>query len=616
MARIDGSPESGQVLVVGGVLFALALLALATVLNAAVFTGELATRRSSVGEDRALGYQHAAEHGVGGSIYHVNYYDYASRERLADALAGRVGNWSERASRHYAANRVLATTTRRDVTNGSYIFQAGNGAFTAADGAEGWTLASDVTGTRRFSMNVTRDALAEPASTDTLSDLTDAEPLRVRATNGSATAEVLVYAQDDAVVVRVVSPSEGLLSERCSATGERVTVAITAGRVGGEPCAPLAFPLVTGAYEVSYRNGDAVAGRYGLVTDRPAADLDREPYAPGTTGPDPHAVPAVYAVTLDITYTAEELHYTTTERVAPEAPPQHRIYGVAAGPTGRELVFVDPADGGLRSIDPESGAVTAYDATGVQAIGPLKANLDGDDRLEVPYVDSSGRLKVIDTANETRAVATGAAQSKTLLGVGTWGSDTFARRTAIHYVNTTDGTLYRAWYDESADAYERQLVRANDGDGDGIGAVAGIADYNGDGDTDIVFTDGSAHVTYVDGGTTHETDEGVGQNNGVGVGEPHDFDADGAQRAPMVDGSNNVALLPDSGVSEDRTSSGPAAKSPVAGVEWDTGAGGLEVVFVDTSDGTLHYVTAGGTIVELENAAGAPVAASDDQGVA
>ncbi|MFB6207259.1 MAG: FG-GAP repeat domain-containing protein [Haloglomus sp.] len=610
----DPRTDTGQVLVVGAVLFALALLALATTLNAAIFTGELATRQSSVGEDRVVGYQRAAVRAIGGSVYYANYFDYASREQLADALAGRVGNWSGWASTHYAANRVLATTTRTDMTNGSYVFQAGDGQFRDANNDTDWTLVHDLDGARRFSMNVTRGSLVEPISADTLSDLTAAETFHVVADNGSATAEVFVYRQDDAVVVRVAPPDEGLLDERCSATGDHVTVAVTAGRVGGEPCSILDFPLVNGTYDLSYENGDAVSGRYGLVTDVTPPNLHNDPYTVGTTGATPHAVPAVYAVTLEITYTTDELRYTTTERVTPEAPPQNRVYGVAAGL--REIVFVDPSDNGLRTIDPETGAVTAYDATGVQAIGPKKANFDGDDALEIPYVDSSGVLKVIDAANETRTVATGAAQSKTLLGVGTWGNGTFTQRTAVFYVNTTDGTLYRAWYNESADDYERQLVRKKDGDGDGIGAVAGIADYNGDGDTDIVFTDGSAHVTYVDGGTTHETDEGVGQNNGIGVGEPQDFDGDGTPRAPIVDGSNNVALLPDSGVSEDLTSSGPATKSPVAGVEWASGAGGLEVVFVGTSSGKLHYVTQSGTIVEIENAAGEPVEANDDQGVA
>jgi hypothetical protein len=609
-----GSRRRGQVLVVGGVLFALALLALATVLNAAVFTGELATRRGAAGTDRAVGYQHAAERSVGGEVFYANYHDYGSRPRLARALAGRVGNWSEHASVHHAATRALATTQRTGVTNGSYAFQAGAGAFTDADGAADWVLADDVTGVRRFSLNVSRDALAEPMATDTLSALTDADPFRIRATNGSATAEVLVYADGDEVVVQPVRPDD-TLGSACAVAGEHVTVAVTAGTVGGEPCEALDFPGVTGSVEVAYRNGDAAAGRYGLVTDVPAADIGDAPYAPGTTGAEPHVVPAVYAVTVDISYTTGELRYTTTERVAPEAPPGPRVYGVAPGPGPRELVFVDPADGGLRSIA-RNGSVTAYEPTGVQAIGPMTADLDGDDRLEIPYVDSSDRLRVVDGANETRTVATDAASTTTLLGVGTWGNGTVTERTAVFYVDTTDGTLQRAWYDAGDDSYERQLVRRNDGDGDGIDAVAGITDYNADGDTDIVFTDGSALVTYIDGGVTHETDESVGQNNGVGVGEPHDFDADGSRRAPMVDGSGNVALLPPDGVNEDRTSSAPAAKSPVAGIDWDESADGLEVVFVDTSDGTLHYVTAGGDIVELTDASGAPVAADDDQGVA
>lgn len=608
----DDGVGRGQVILIGGITIAVALVALAVVLNAAAFTGELATRHSAVGESDAVGYQHSAVRGVGGVIFYSNYYDYTDRSSLYGNVSRRAERWSRRASGHYATYRVGATADPTDVTNGSYVYQDDRGTFVDAGGASDWTLATGVDGTRRFTLNVTRDALVEPSSTDTVADLTTAGTFHVTLDNGTETASVFVYEEGDRVTVRVEAPDGGLVPGACSATGDRVTVDVTEGLVGATDCAPLSPPLVTGEYELRYDDGDAVAGRYGLVVDVPIDELRTTPYGPGTGGADPHAVPAVYAVTLKVTYATEELEYTTIERVAPEDTPRGQVYGVHVA--ARELVFVDP-DGWLHSIA-RDGTVTTYDASSVQAVGPKNADLDGDDRHEVPYVDSSGTLKTVDGANETRTAATSAAESKTLLGVGAWGNATFDTRTAVFYVNTTDDTIHRAWFDEATGDYETQLVRRADGDGDGIGAVVGIADYNGDGDADIVFADGSQHVTYVDGGTTHETDEGVGQNNGIGAGVPHDFDNDGSLRAPIVDGSNNVALLPDSGTSEDLTSSGPAKKAPVAGIDWNTSVAGLEVVYVDSSSGTLHYVTLAGDQVQVLDASGDPVAADDDQGVA
>jgi CRISPR/Cas system-associated endonuclease Cas1 len=53
----------------------------------------------------------------------------------------------------------------------------------------------------------------------------------------------------------------------------------------------------------------------------------------------------------------------------------------------------------------------------------------------------------------------------------------------------------------------------------------------------------------------------------------------------------------------------------VAGVDLAESSG-LEVMFIHTSSGTLHYVAQNGTIVQFTDAQGDPIGANDDQGVA
>lgn len=62
----DDGVGRGQVILIGGITIAVALVALAVVLNAAAFTGELATRHSAVGESDAVGYLTPSRAGLSG----------------------------------------------------------------------------------------------------------------------------------------------------------------------------------------------------------------------------------------------------------------------------------------------------------------------------------------------------------------------------------------------------------------------------------------------------------------------------------------------------------------------------------------------------------------------
>ncbi len=269
-----------------------------------------------------------------------------------------------------------------------------------------------------------------------------------------------------------------------------------------------------------------------------------------------------------------------------------------------ELVFANGASG-LRSIAPD-GTVTAYDAT-VAAIGPKEVDFDGDDRLEIPYVTGGGDLTLIDDTNETTTLVTGDAKtSSALLGVGTWRG-----QTSVFYVNTSaSDAIYRVSPGESPTE-----VTAGGSAVTGE-AVAGVADYNADGDPDLTFLGTSQEVTYVDGDATTSTGVGPGSNNNYGIGAPRQFDGTAPPRVPLVDSSQNVQLLAADGTTTSVLGDGTAVKTTVAGLDW-TGDSDLEVSYVNASDSnTLYFVTLGGDTTQVTDADGDPISVDTSVGVA
>lgn len=269
-----------------------------------------------------------------------------------------------------------------------------------------------------------------------------------------------------------------------------------------------------------------------------------------------------------------------------------------------EVVYANGASE-LRSISPD-GTVTAYSAT-VEAIGPKAFDFDDDDRLEIPYVTSGNDLKLIDDTNETTTLVTGDAKaSSTLLGVGTWRG-----QTSVYYVNTSDAnTVYRVRPGASP---TQVTVGASAIDGE---SVAGIADYNDDGDADLTYLGtASEEVRYVDGGLTQTTGVATGSNNNYGAGAPRQFDGTAPPRVPIVDTSQNVQLVDSGGTTTTVLGDGSATKTPLAGLDW-TGDADLEILYVDSGSNTLYCVTLGGSKTQVTDADGNTVTVDTGVGVA
>lgn len=284
-------------LLVAALGLAVAFVALALVLNAVVFTENLATRNPDPADD-ALAYEGAVTEGLGGLLAETNRHDDTDYDALDATLAAGVAAWDENASRLVAADGTLPTAELNRTTNGTRIVQDAAGNLTAADGSDDWTLAGDVSDTRRFVV------VADPASTSPVSiNVSDADGDYWRldvAEDGSGNATVTVYENGTRVAV----------VDHDAAT---VAVDLTEGTVNGSVVENLTFAAGVGTpYDVAVRNGSAATGRYQLFVDERTDAL---------TSDAPTTRPAIYSATVNVTVHRSSVTYASPVVLAPEEAP-------------------------------------------------------------------------------------------------------------------------------------------------------------------------------------------------------------------------------------------------------------------------------------------------------
>ncbi|MBP1986732.1 hypothetical protein [Halolamina salifodinae] len=314
MADVD---DRGQLLLVGALTFAVMLVALAVLLNAAIYTGNVATRDAGPGTGEAIEYENGAAAMVETTIASLNERGNASYADLRQTLNRTIVRWSEVMRPHSGA--TLADTTLRNVSieNGTRIAQTETGAFTnnsTAAGARNWNVSAD-SRVRAFRLNVSRSSL-----NDTDNPVADGA-FEVRFANGSHDWTVYLHRTGSGnVSVTAVGVDDA--SESCSVdTGSRAIVDLTAETIDGRECPALAsLSRLDGPYDIQYRNatdgaGDPqVTGTYSLVVDR---SLDPSVTEADTDADGLNATAALYGADLRLTYRTADVYYNSEFRVAP-----------------------------------------------------------------------------------------------------------------------------------------------------------------------------------------------------------------------------------------------------------------------------------------------------------
>lgn len=337
----------------------------------------------------------------------------------------------------------------------------------------------------------------------------------------------------------------------------------------------------TDDYRLVHDSGDRIDG--DQVTIRGVEDADALAGRTLTAG-----------ATVRVTPTEETVRLVWKENQ--RAPSSYTLwtFEVSAAPLAATLpdgVVFTGTSGGIRNISGDGGSTSLISTTTTPTgIGPA-SDIDSDGTIEIPYVDSSGNVRLVTAGGSETLLADHSSISgsilttKTRLAVGTWNGS--AR--SVFFANASSPTaIYRV-----TPAGSVSVVATPS---DGADGVVGPADIDDDGTDELVFIDGSQTIRYLeDDGGTATTGVTAGSSTGVGGGSTADFDGDGGVEVAVVDGGNNVVIADASGSdsigsSDVNGGSAPQAKqSPATAADVDDD-GSPELVYIANSDGNLNYL--------------------------
>lgn len=313
------SRDRAQLLLVGAFALAVVFVALALVVNAAIYTENLATRGTVPGSDDALEQRHQVEQSVGAVIEYVNEYNYTS---LGD-IQGNVENISRDVNRQQILMGRAINVKYDSKVEGRRITQRNesNRAFTNNTDFPEWVLATGVDNTRGFTIEVTD-----------LNQLSSGSPFTVVANDSGKTWEMEIDDSSKDLTVSVNSDGDTESCDR-SVSGTEAVIDVTNGLVVGEPCAALrkltaggenmSFANDLSSYDIEFENGNNIAGNYSLVIDSTSPNVNSLYDASSDITPPsdvPYYTDAIYSVTVEYAYQTPDVAYVTEIEVAPGEP--------------------------------------------------------------------------------------------------------------------------------------------------------------------------------------------------------------------------------------------------------------------------------------------------------
>ena len=300
--------DRGQLLLLAALVMAVSLVTLVVLLNATIYSENVATRGVEAADGEALEVRATAVEGTGSLIDATNRNATGSYGAVEDAVIDGVGELDAHVARGYA-RRGGVTAIGIDssaIREGRYL--TGN--------LTGTQVTDNVSRTRGFVLDVNTTSLASTNASEA-----DSEAFHVVLNDSvGGTREVYVYADaDNGDNVTVAVGDDGAPpTVRCAVDPgtleDRVAVDLTDERLGDEPC-PGVWPdaLVTSdkPYTIEFANVDAADGE-ATATAMAASGND--------VASDLAATDAVYDAEIDIRYRTAELRFETTVRVAPGEP--------------------------------------------------------------------------------------------------------------------------------------------------------------------------------------------------------------------------------------------------------------------------------------------------------
>ncbi|WP_336327733.1 hypothetical protein [Halovenus sp. HT40] len=308
----SGQRDRGQLILVTAFALAAIFLGLAIIVNSAIFTENLATRSENVDSTKALEYRHGVTQFTGEVIGFANENNATTNETIRRNVTDGIRDINDYTGIQQAQRGTGIALELDSSTNGSRIFQSDAGTFENNETTADWTLATDVTRTRAFEINVTTHSTGD--FTVAVEDTDSSDEWDLTISNSTVTVD-----------------RSGISTESCS-VGTVETVDVTAATVNGEVCPALQdteagedlyFAAgIDDEYEINFENADNIEGTYSLVVDNASLDGSTNDNYAEVDGPGSGArvTPAMYSAILDFEYETPEVEYETDVRVAPGEP--------------------------------------------------------------------------------------------------------------------------------------------------------------------------------------------------------------------------------------------------------------------------------------------------------
>jgi len=319
--------DRAQLVLVAALAIAVVLVAFVLLVNAAIFTENLATRDTDVGARDALDLRATVVDGIGGIVDRENAADYDDRTELEANVTAGIDEF-ERLQGRTALERgvdLRLNDSETALVEGERLAQNDSSrAFTSDGGLANWTLVENVSRARDFTATVDRADLNATTAADAERDAF-AVVLENRS-GASDDDDYRVYLYENGagnVSVAVANVTESTPTEVCSVDAATATVDLSRGTLGGEDCAGLDWGNgLADNYDISYRNGDEAAGVYAVVVGSQGATVQGtiNDLTGALADDQPYRVPAVYAVETRLVYVGPELEYRTDLRIAPGEP--------------------------------------------------------------------------------------------------------------------------------------------------------------------------------------------------------------------------------------------------------------------------------------------------------
>lgn len=316
--------DRAQLVLVAALAIAVVLVAFVLLVNAAIYTENLATRDTDVGAGEAADLRAALVDGVGGIVDRENAADYDDRAELAANVTDGIDQFerlqASSALEHGVDLRLNGSETA--LVDGELLRQNDSTrGFVSDGGATNWTLVENVSRARGVAATVDRGDLNATTAADAERDAFHVV-LNNRSSGDDDDYRVYLY-EDDAtgnVTVAVANVTESTPTRVCSVDAATATVDLSRGTLDGDACAGLRWAAgLDDTYDVQYRNGDEATGTYDLTVRSDGVTVPSTVNGP-TADEQPYRVPAVYAVETRLVYVGPELEYRTDLRIAPGEP--------------------------------------------------------------------------------------------------------------------------------------------------------------------------------------------------------------------------------------------------------------------------------------------------------